>query len=411
MKKNLLPAASVISVLCLTAILAGCGKAPEAKGDAKADPGAAKTAAAEPAKSGPSLLVAPEDLITLASSSLASGPSITGSVQPERRADLRAEIPAVVLQVLKENGDTVRRGEMLVRLDDTAIRDALASAEANVRASTQALEQANRQFERIKTLRGSGMASAQAFDDAETRKNNAQSELEAARTRVAQARQQLQRTEVRAPFDGVVSDRRVSAGDTAQIGKELLKVIDPSSLRLEGMVSADSVGAVKAGQAVSFRVNGYGEQVFAGKIRRVNPSANATTRQVELLVDFVDRNQPKLAGLYAEGQIETASAEGITLPASALVREGDKASVWRVNAKTSTLERTAVVVGERDNRTGNLVLKQGVAAGDRVIRHPSATLRDGQKIEFAKVAGSATPAAPAAPPAPAATAAADTKGK
>lgn len=400
--------AFVMSVLCLTAILAGCGKAPDTKSGAKADPGTGKAAASEPAKSGPGLLIAPEDLITLTSASLASGPSITGSVQPERRADLRAEIPAVVLQVLKENGDNVRRGELLVRLDDTAIRDALASAEANVRASTQALEQATRQFERVKTLRGSGMASAQAYDDAETRKNNAQSEVEAARTRAAQAKQQLQRTEIRAPFDGVVSDRRVSAGDTAQIGKELLKVIDPNSLRLEGMVSADSIGEVKAGQAVSFRVNGYGDQVFAGKVRRVNPSANPTTRQVELQVDFVDRNQPKLAGLYAEGQIETASAEGITLPASALVREGDKASVWRVNAKTSTLERTAVIVGERDNRTGHIVLKQGVNAGDRVIRHPSATLRDGQKVEFAKPAGAA---APTAPPAAGAAAAADTKGK
>jgi RND family efflux transporter MFP subunit len=210
-----------------------------------------------------------------------------------------------------------------------------------------------------------------------------------------------------------VSDRKVSAGDTAQIGKELLKVIDPSSLRLEGMVSADSIGDVKSGQGVSFRVNGYGEQVFTGKIRRVNPSANPTTRQVELLVDFVDRNQPKLAGLYAEGQIETASTEGITLPASALLREGDKASVWRINEKASALERVAVVVGERDNRTGNLVLKQGVAAGDRVIRHPSATLKDGQKVEFAKAAPAGTPAAPATAKAAtaAANATADTKGK
>jgi membrane fusion protein, multidrug efflux system len=402
----------LVAVLCASLLLAACGKAPEGKGDAKADPKAdPKAAAAKPA---PSLLLGNEDLITLASASLASGPSITGSVQPERRADLRAEVPAVVLQTLKENGDSVRRGDLLVRLDDTAIRDALAAAEASVRAATQAQEQANRQFERIKTLRASGMASAQAFDDAETRKNNAQSDVEAARTRVAQARQQLQRTEVRAPFDGVVSDRKVSAGDTAQIGKELLKVIDPSSLRLEGMVSADSIGEVKAGQGVSFRINGYGEQVFAGKIRRVNPSANPTTRQVELLVDFVDRNQPRLAGLYAEGQIETASAEGITLPATALQREGDKASVWRINAQKSTLERVAVTVGERDNRTGNLVLKQGVAAGDRVIRHPSATLKDGQQVEFAKAAPANTPAAPAAPAtakAASATAAADTKGK
>ena len=93
------------------------------------------------------------------------------------------------------------------------------------------------------------MASAQALDDAEVRRNTAQSELEAAKARVVLARQQLQRTEVRAPFDGIVSDRKVSAGDTAQVGKELLKVIDPASMRFEALVSADHVGEVKAGQA------------------------------------------------------------------------------------------------------------------------------------------------------------------
>src|SRR6185369_11742763 len=129
---------------------------------------------------------------------------------------------AIVLEVLKENGDAVKRGELLVRLDSTAIRDALMSAQAAARASQQAFDQATRQFERMKTLRASGMASAQALDDAEGRRNAAQSDQEAARARVVLARQQLTRTEVRAPFDGVVSDRKVSAGDTAQIGKELL---------------------------------------------------------------------------------------------------------------------------------------------------------------------------------------------
>src|SRR5512140_1586614 len=65
------------------------------------------------------LLISTEDLYTVRNASLASGPSITGSIQPERRADLRAEVPAVVLKVLKDNGDTVRKGELLVQLDDT----------------------------------------------------------------------------------------------------------------------------------------------------------------------------------------------------------------------------------------------------------------------------------------------------
>lgn len=372
-----------VALIALLLVLAACGQGP------------AKPAAG-PA---PALQLSAEDVHTVRNASLAGGPAITGSIQPERRADLRAEVQAVVLQVLKENGDTVRRGDLLVRLDDNAIRDALASAEAASRTAAQSLEQTGRQLERMKTLRASGMASAQALEDTEVRRNSAQSDLEAAKTRVAQARQQLQRTEVRAPFDGVVSDRKVSAGDTAQMGKELLKVIDPASMRFEGLVSADHIGAVQAGQAVSFRVNGYGDQQFAGKVRRVNPAANATTRQVEVLVDFTGQKQPRLAGLYAEGRVETESATSLTIPATALVREGDKTSAWRVAG--AKLEKAPIQVGERDPRTGDFPVKAGLAEGDKVVRYPASTMKDGQAVAAAGAPASAAPTktADTAPPA------------
>jgi RND family efflux transporter MFP subunit len=373
----------LIPALAIALTLAACGK------------GAGTPQKGANAAAGQPLLLAAEDIVTIRSSALASGPVITGSVQPERRADLRAEVSAVVLQVLRENGDAVRRGDLLVRMDDTAIRDGLASAESASRAAAQAFEQAERQFQRMTTLRGSGMASAQQLEDAEVRRNNAQSDVEGAKTRVVLARQQLQRTEVRAPFDGIVSDRKVSAGDTAQVGKELAKVIDPASMRFEGMVSADNIGAVKPGQAVSFRVNGYPDQEFAGKVRRVNPAANATTRQVEVLVDFTGDKQPRLAGLYAEGHIETASAESLTLPATALVREGDKALAWQVQG--GKIRKVTLALGEREPRTGDFVIREGLAAGDLVIRHPSALLKDGQVVQ---AAGAPEPTKAAAKEAP-----------
>jgi membrane fusion protein (multidrug efflux system) len=197
--------------------------------------------AAKPAAAAASLLITPEDMITARAGSVAAGPLITGTIQPERRADLRAEVSAIVLAVLKENGQAVRRGDLLVRLDDTAIRDSLVSAQEAERVAVQAFDQAERQLQRLTTLRASGMASTQQLEDAEIRRNNTQSDLSAAKARLVQARQQLQRTEARAPFDGIVSDRKVSAGDTAQIGKELLKVIDPRSLRFEGLVSSDAI--------------------------------------------------------------------------------------------------------------------------------------------------------------------------
>ena len=356
-----------IALAVLAAVLGGCGKLPgTAKADAKAAPPQA-------------LLVSPEDVVTVRNSTLASGPAITGTIQPERRADLRAEVQAVVLQVLKENGDTVHRGDLLVRLDSTAIRDALASAQASERAGKLAFEQADRQYERMKTLRGSGMASAQALDDAEGRRNSAQSDVEAAKARLVLARQQMQRTEVRAPFDGLVSERKVSAGDTAQLGKELLKVIDPASMRFEAMVSADNVSDLKVGQTVHFRVNGYGDREFEGKVRRVNPAANPTTRQVEVLVDFVGKNQPKLAGLYAEGRLETSTATSLTLPATAIVRDGDKAMAWKVSGEK--LQRVTLSLADRDVRTGDYVVKGGLAEGDQVIKYPNAMLKEGQPVQ------------------------------
>lgn len=328
------------------------------------------------------LLVSPEDLLTVRSNTLALGPSITGSVQPERRADLRAEVSAVVLSVHKENGDPVKRGDLLVRLDDTSIRDTLTAADASMRAAAQAYEQAERQLQRMATLRETGVVSTQQLEDVEVRRNTAQSDREAARTRVVTARQQLQRTEVRAPFDGIVSDRKVSAGDTAQVGKELLKVIDPQSLRFEGLVSADSIGEVKAGQRVMFRVHGFADREFLGKVARVNPAANATTRQVEVLVNFEDaKESPNVAGLYAEGRVETRRTAALTLPPSALVREGDSAFAWRVNDRK--LEKVSLDIGDRDPRSGELVLNGGLTAGDQLVRYPTSTLQNGQPVEMA----------------------------
>jgi membrane fusion protein (multidrug efflux system) len=371
-----------ILVLAIASALVACSKDAKepAKPGASADASVAKKGGKE--EKPVTLLISPEDLLTVQTNALASGPVITGSIQPERKADLRAEVSAVVLQVLKENGDVVRKGDVLVRLDETAIRDSLSSAEQSARASSQALDQSERQLTRMKTLRESGMTSAQAMDDAEVRRNNAQSDLAAARTRVAQARQQIQRTLVRAPFDGVVSERKVSAGDTASIGKELLKVIDPTSMRFEGRVSADRITAVKIGQPVSFRINGYAGQEFRGTVKRVDPAANDITRQVEVLVAFDAKSgQPRVSGLYGEGRIESDATSALMLPEGALVKAGDKAYTWRL--KDRTLSRVDLQIGTRDPRSGNYEVRAGLAAGDTVMRNPSSSFKDGAKVDMA----------------------------
>lgn len=369
--RTLCQAGLAVSIVVSMLSLAGCGKG--ASGNTPEKAAQAK------------MLLSPEDVLTVSTNALASGPSITGSIQPERRADLRAEVSAVVLAVLKENGDPVKRGDLIVRLDQTSIRDSLTAAEASARAADQAYEQAERQFQRMATLQKTGVVSTQQVEDVEIRRNTAQSDRASARTRMVTARQQLERTEVRAPFDGIVSDRKVSAGDTAAIGKELVKVIDPASLRFEGLVSADSIGEVSAGQHVWFKIHGFSAEEFTGVITRVNPAANVTTRQVEVLVAFDDsKKQPNVAGLYAEGHVETRSTAILSLPSASIVNEGDNAFAWRV--KDAKLQKVALTLGDRDARTGAFALHGGLAEGDKVLRFPNTTLKDGQEVQTATVA-------------------------
>ncbi len=372
--------AAAVALALAAATLAGCQKPAGATG--------AADAASAPSVT---LQIAPEDVLSVGLQAHAAGPVITGSVQPERRADLRAELSAVVLQVLKENGEVVHKGDLLVRLDDTSIRDSLQSAQEASRAAAQALDQAQRQYARVKTLQAEGMSSQQALDDAEVRRNTAQSDRVAADSRTVAARQQLTRTEVRAPFDGVVSDRKVSAGDTAAIGKELVKVIAPDSMRFEGLVSADRIGEISVGQPVQFRVNGFEHTDFTGKVRHVDAAADSVTRQVAIIVDFAPGTAPKTSNLYAEGHVATGTSQALVLPEATIAREGDKAFVWRVAG--GKLHKAPVTLGERDSRRGEFVITTGIAAGDQLLRAPGSTLVDGQRVAQQKAPTGAASAA------------------
>ncbi len=374
-------------VLVLALALAACGKGPSAS-----QKGA--TAATTPP-----LLLSAEDVHTVANTALTSGPVITGSVQPEQRADLRAEVSAVVLQVLQGKRRS-RCAAATCSCASTTPPSATASPPRKRRAAAaaQAFEQAERQFQRMKTLRDSGMASAQQLEDAEVRRNNAQSELEAAKTRVVLARQQLQRTEVRAPFDGVVSDRKVSAGDTAQVGKELREGDRPGqhALRGPGFRRPHRRGEGRAERGLPRerlrrrRVHRQGEARESRRQRRPRARSRCSWTSP-------GRSSRDSRACTPRAGSRPSRPRASRLPATALVRDGDKASAWRV--RDGKLQKVMLALGERDPRTGDFVLKGGLAEGDQVIRHPSTLLKEGQVVQAAAPAAPTKAAASGSAPA------------
>ncbi len=323
-----------------------------------------------------------EDVLQLGTTEHGTGPVISGSLQPAIRADLRAEIAAMVIKVHKENGELVRQGDLLVSLDSSVLRDNLNSAEESMRAAAQSLDGAERQYQRIKSLQAQGMVSVQGLEESENKRNSAQSEFVASKARVAAAKQQLDRTEVRAPFHGVVSSRKASAGDTAQIGKELIQVIDPSSMRFEGQVSADQMSILKVGQRVNFRINGVaqsGDQLGSrGTIKRIDGAANPVTRQVSVIVEINGKDRPPVVGLFAEGVIETSTKSALMIFESSLRREGDKVFAWVLDG--NNIVKRPIQLGERDTRLGAWVVNSGLVAGEKILRTTNSSLKDGQNF-------------------------------
>lgn len=365
--------------LSIIAILAGCGGAP-------------KNAPATETK--PSMMIVQEDLVKISAGRIASGPIISGSLQAKKQADLRAEVSAIVVQVFKDNGDKVQKGDLLVRLDDTTFRQALISSQEAERAAQQGFDQAERQYKRLTTLSNTGAVSTQAKEDAELRRNSAQSDLAAARARVAQDSQQLARTEVRAPFAGIVGNRLASNGDTAQVGKALLKVIDPSSMRFEGFVPSDQIQHIKVGQPVTFYINGSRDKAFDGRVERINPVADTGTRQVGVQVALTG-TENLTVGLFAEGRVQSNVSQALSIPETSLIQQGDNAYVWRV--QKGVLNKVAIGLGTRDVESGDYAITTGIAEGDTILRHPRGLLVDGAQVSFEKTPARATNAS-ATPP-------------
>jgi RND family efflux transporter MFP subunit len=361
-----------LPVLLLAAALAaggGCRKG--------ADKAAAANAPQQP------IVLGPEDTAVVGRGPVQSGPALTGTLAPERQAMVRAQIAGSVLSVSAEPGQQVRRGETLARLDSAALTDAYNSARTAVTSARSNLAVTQRELERQRALLAAGAVAQRAVETAQQNVVAAQANLAAAQSQLAAAQKQLGYTSIAAPFDGVVSDRPVSAGDVVQPGTSLYTVVDPSSLRLEAAVSAEQLAQLKVGSPVDFTVTGYGDHLFRGEITRINPSADPTTRQVRVYAEIPNTGNDLVAGLYAEGRVESESRQGLVVPATAIDRRMARPAVLLV--RDGRVARVDVELGLVDDREQRVEIRRGVQAGDVVLLGASQSIQPGTPVRLAPV--------------------------
>jgi RND family efflux transporter MFP subunit len=206
-----------------------------------------------------------------------------------------------------------------------------------------------------------------------------ESQLADAKARLSLAQKQLDDAQLRAPFGGIVSVRQVNAGDVVSPGTAMFTLIDPTSMRLEGSVPAAQLGAIRIGAPVSFTVSGYPDRRFEGRITRINPTADATTGQVRVVVSIPNARGGLVGGLFAEGRVASEKHEGLTAPATAVDVRGLRPAVLRL--KDGKVERVEVEVGLRDEETEKLEIVQGVAAGDTLLVGAAQAISPGTQVK------------------------------
>jgi len=327
----------------------------------------------------PVVLVGRENIAVAKLEELRSGPPISGSLEARTEARVRAEVGGQVKRTFADEGQRVRRGVLLARLDDSAVRDGYLSAKSAVRSAESALQIAQRNAERASRLAQAGALPERDLETAQQNATNAEGALADARARLALAEKQLGNTMVRAPINGAVSKREVDPGDVVQVGAGLFTIVDLSSLRLEAMVPVEEIDRLKVGAPVEFSVSGY-DRRFSGRIERINPAVDPATRQVRIYVVIPNAEQSLVAGLYAEGRVATDARRAVAVPSSAVDRRGTAPVIHRL--KGGKVEVVPVRLGVRDEATELVEIHSGITPGDTVLLGSAQGVTEGVAVRI-----------------------------
>jgi RND family efflux transporter MFP subunit len=340
----------------------------------------------------------------------------SGSLAPDESSEVAAPGSGLVVSVEVDVGSRVKKGDVLVRLDgrDASLRLQQAQAAsaqaqarlglktgdkfdpqsvAEVRAAKEALDLAVADAERTKSLFDTGGVPQATWDAAKSRSEQAKAQYQTAINGAQQAwaglgsaeaqanlaQKSVTDTLIRAPFDGAVAERRISAGEYAQVGRVVAVVVRDNPLRLRLDIPEGDAGKVKEGKAVSLSVSAFPGKVFHGVVKRVGASVKAQSRALPIEAEVPNPDGSLKAGFFARADIALGGAEEKTLvvPRSAIGTTGSATRVF-VRAGTRVIERIVVIGREVD---GMVEVRGTLASSDEVAVDGVDKLNDGAEVK------------------------------
>nr|WP_298717786.1 efflux RND transporter periplasmic adaptor subunit [uncultured Steroidobacter sp.] len=332
----------------------------------------------------------------------------SGYVVARRQATVSAKVTGKVAEVFTEEGNEVKEGELLARLDDTTIRPQLELAERQLEAATKNLQEievrlaeAERNLRRTQQLRADKLVSEQALDSAQAEYGALQARLEALKSEVKVAQssvrvraQDLDDLLVRAPFTGVVVSKDAQPGEMISpisagggfTRTGIATVVDMDSREIEVDVNEAFINRVKAGQKTEAVLDAYPDWTIPCHVINIVPTADRQKATVRVRIGF-DELDPRILpdmGVKVSflddraGEPAAAAARpAVRVPSEAIMKDGETAYVWRV--RDGSVERVAVRTG--GVRSGQTEVLSGIAAGDVLVGKPVQGLAEGAPVK------------------------------
>lgn len=306
---------------------------------------------------------------------------LTGTVAPLSEALVKARIAGEISSISAREGEPVRRGAEVARIDPTEANARVAARTADVEAARAQLSLAEKNRSTQQALLDKGFISRNAFDSTASSYDVAAARLRSAEAELATARKALADTVLVSPIDGVVAERFAQPGERVAVDARVLSIVDLSRLELTAAVPGADIVKVRIGQAVSVEVEGHGNRRFVGRIERINPAASTGTRSIEIYAVIENPERLLRAGLFARGSVLIERIDpAVVVPATAVRDAGGQKFVYTVDG--GAIARRAVTTGVADS-AGNLQILSGLAGGERVIRNNLGALREGAAARVA----------------------------
>ena len=312
-----------------------------------------------------------------------------GNITAWQEAIIGTEANGLRLADVRVNvGDMVKRGQVLATFAPDMMQADVAQIRAVVAEAEAALAEASANAARARELQTSGALSEQQINQFMTAERTAQARLDAQRAQANVQALRLRQTQVLAPDDGVISARSATVGAVLPAGAELFRMIRQGRLEWRAEVAAADLARIKPGMAASITPSGSAS--VTGKVRMVAPTVDPQTRNGIVFVDLAPSREAR-AGMFARGEFDIGSAQGLTLPQSAVLLRDGFSYVLRVGPD-SKVSQTKVTVGQR---IGDRVqITSGLDADARVVASGGGFLSDGDTVRVVD-AGAQAAAKPA----------------